>query len=122
MSTEEKVTQLEQSVAIVTRLLENHSGQLDTHTDWINQLGSGQAELRAAQAESERRIAQLVDERIRTEEALRQLAESQRRTSRQLAESQRRTDAKVFDTDARLDRLAELVERMAQNGRERPEG
>ena len=111
MSTEERVTQLEQAFVTVTQLLQNHSERLDTHMDWVNQLGSGLTELRAAQAESERRIAQLIDEHIRTEE-----------TFRQLAESQRRTDAKVFNTDARLDRLAEIVERMAQNGRERPEG
>lgn len=139
MSTEEKVTQLEQSIAIVTRLLENHSDRLDTHMDWINQLGASQArhdawlvemsaaqaELHAIQAENDRRIAQLIDEHIRTDDKFRELAESQRRTDdgfKKLAEAQQRTDAKLFDTDARLDRLAEIVERMAQNGRERPEG
>jgi chromosome segregation ATPase len=146
MSTEEKVTQLEQSIAIVTRLLQNHSERLDMHMDWVNQLGASQArhdawlvemstaqaqmsaahvELRAAQAENERRIAQLVDEHIRTDDKFKELAASQQRTEevlRQLAESQRRTDAKVFDTDARLDRIAEAVERMTRDGRERPEG
>jgi hypothetical protein len=128
MSTEERVTQLEQAFVTVTELLRNHSERLDTHMDWINQLG-------AAQAESERRYAQLIDEHIRTddefkklaasqqrtEEALRQLTASTNETMRQLAESQRQANAKVFDTDARLDRIAEAVERMTQSGQERPE-
>lgn len=158
MSTEERVTQLEQAFVTVTRLLENHSEQLSTQMDWINQLGSGLSELRAAQAENERRMAQLIDEHIRTDDEFRKLAAAQQRTEdtfkelaasqrstedkfkelaasqrstedkfkelaaaqqrteealRQLAESQRRTDLKVFDTDARLDRLAEIVERRA---------
>ncbi len=114
MSTEERVTQLEQAFVTVTRMLQNHSERLDTHMDWINQLG-------AAQAESERRIAQLIDEHIRTEETLRQFAASTNEALQQLAESQRRTDAKVFNTDARLDRIAEAVERLARNGRQQPE-
>lgn len=150
MSTEEKVTQLEQSIAIVTQLLQNHSDQLSTQLGWINQLGASQAthdawlvemsaglaELRALQAENERRMAQLIDEHIRTDDEFKKLAASQQRTEealrqvtastnealRQLAESQRQTNAKVFDTDARLDRIAEAVERMTQNGRQRPEG
>jgi chromosome segregation ATPase len=118
MSTEERVTQLEQAFVTVTQLLHNHSERLDTHMDWINQLG-------AAQAENDRRYAQLIDEHIRTDDEFKKLAASQQRTEealRQLAESQRQTNAKVFDTDARLDRIAEAVERMTQSGRERPEG
>jgi hypothetical protein len=146
MSTEEKVTQLEQSIAIVTRLLQNHSDRSDTQMDWINQLGASharhdawliemsaaQAEMSAAQAENDRRIAQLIDEHVRTDDKFRDLADTFKELAvaqqgtqdalNRLAESQRRTDAKVFDTDARLDRIAEAVERMTQNGRERPEG
>ena len=44
MSTEERVTQLEQAFLTVTEILLNHSGQLDTQMDWLNQLGAAQAE------------------------------------------------------------------------------
>jgi DNA repair exonuclease SbcCD ATPase subunit len=70
----ERTTNLERSMEILTELARNASERADTHDAWINQLGTGQAELRAAQAESEHKIAALVDSQLLTEETVRALA------------------------------------------------
>jgi chromosome segregation ATPase len=95
LSTEERVAQLESAFATLVQLVRDHGERFDTHLAWINQLGS-------AQANTEEKIAALVNAQIRTEEALTRLAEAQARTERAVAE-----------TNARLDRLAEMVERLA---------
>jgi multidrug resistance efflux pump len=102
MSTDERVAQLESAFVTLTRLVQSHGERFDTHLDWINQLGTAQAELTAAQANSEQKIAALVDAQIRTEDELRKLAEQ------------------GAQANARLDRLAQMVERLMEgrNGQE----
>jgi hypothetical protein len=103
MSTEDRVTQLESAFATLVQLARDHGDQLDTQRGWINQLGSAQATLTAAQAElasaqanSEQKIAALVDAQIRTEDELRQLVEQ------------------AAQANARIDRLAGMVERLME--------
>ncbi len=105
MSTEERLLRLENAFNTLVELMRNADERADGHQAWINTLGE-------AQAESERRIAALVDAQIRTEEkaqrtdeALRQLAESHQLLAdaqRQLAESERLTDQRF---DALIDIL-----------------
>jgi len=114
LSTEERVVRLETAFATLLELAQNQSGRLDDQLGWINQLGSRMAELAGAQANSEQKIAALIDAQIHTEEALRRLAEQQERTSAQLAE----TNARLAETDARIDRLAEAVEIIGGSGAE----
>jgi peptidoglycan hydrolase CwlO-like protein len=103
MSTEDRVAQLESAFVTLTRLVQNHGERFDTHLGWINQLGAAQAELTAAQANSEQKIAALVDAQIRTEDEL-----------RRLAEAQRHSEATAAEANARLDRLAAMVERLME--------
>lgn len=78
--TREIIARLDRGFQLLVQLAEGHSGQLD--------------DLRAAQAESERRIAALADAQIRTEDALARLAEAQ------------------AHTDGRLDALIDIVRGM----------
>jgi multidrug efflux pump subunit AcrA (membrane-fusion protein) len=110
MSTEDRVAELENAFVTLTRLVQSHGERFDTHLDWINQLGAAQATLTAAQAElasaqanSEQKIAALVDAQIQTEDELRRLAEAQRHSEETAAAA-----------NARLDRLAEMVERLME--------
>jgi peptidoglycan hydrolase CwlO-like protein len=96
MSTEDRVAQLESAFATLVQLTRSHGERFDTHMGWINQLGEAQAELTAAQANSEQKIAALVDAQIRTEDELRKLAEQ------------------GAQANARLDRLAQMVERLME--------
>jgi DNA repair exonuclease SbcCD ATPase subunit len=91
--TETRTADLENSFQLLTELARNASERADTHDAWINQLGAGQAELRAAQAESEHKIAALVDSQLLTEETVRALA-------------------------GRVDSLTSVVERMVSERRE----
>lgn len=109
MSTEDRVAELESAFVTLTRLVQSHGERFDTHLEWINQLGAAQAqltaaqsELTAAQANSEGKIAALVDAQIRTEDELRRLAEQN------------------AQANARVDRLAQMVERLMEgrNGQE----
>lgn len=84
-----------ESVRLLTEMQRGQSERLDDHLGWINQLGAAQAELTAATAESERRIAQLVDSQIQTEEAMRELREK-------MAESFALLTRMAVDMDARL--------------------
>jgi hypothetical protein len=102
LSTEDRVSQLESAFATLVQLTRSHGERFDTHMGWINQLGQAQAELTAAQANSEEKIAALVDAQIHTEAVA---AATNERIDR-LVELVARTDAK-------LNRLAELVERLA---------
>jgi chromosome segregation ATPase len=84
MTIEERVMQLESFAADVreyTRLLTETvmrmDARLDRHEQWID-------ELRAAQANSETKIAALADAQIRTEAALARLADAQTRTEERL--------------------------------------
>jgi chromosome segregation ATPase len=115
MSTDERVTQLENAFVTLTQLVQSHGERFDTHMTWINQLGANmeqlalaQAELTAAQANSEQKIAALVDAQIRTEDELRRLAEAQRHSESTAAEA-----------NARLDRLAGMVERLMEGRNDR---
>lgn len=103
MSTEDRVAELEGAFVTLTRLVQSHGERFDTHLDWINRLG-------AASADSEQKIAALVDAQIRTEDELRRLAE-------QGAQVNARIDRLVEQSqqaNARVDRLAEMVERLAK--------
>lgn len=89
MSTEDRVAQLESAFATLVQLVRNHGERFDTHLAWINRLGE-------AQADSEEKIAALVNAQIRTEDELRKLAEQ------------------GAQANARLDRLAVMVERLME--------
>ena len=114
MSTEEGVSQLEQSFKILVELARRADERMDDHLAWINQLGAAQAELAAAQANADTKIAALADAQIRAED---EMAESRREMAEfrhEMAEFRRvtaRLSGRQTETDARLDRLAELVER-----------
>lgn len=86
---EDRVTQLETAFATLVQLVRDHGERFDTHLEWINRLGE-------AAADSEQKIAALVDAQIRTEDELRRLAEQ------------------GAQANARIDRLAEAVERLAE--------
>jgi septal ring factor EnvC (AmiA/AmiB activator) len=123
LSAEERVAQLESAFVTLTELVRSHGERFDTHMSWINQLGAAQAELTAAQANSEQKIAALVDAQIRTEDELYRLAAQVAQTDTRidrLVEQTVQTDARIdrlveqsAQTNARLDRLAEVVERLA---------
>jgi chromosome segregation ATPase len=112
MSTEERLSRLENAFVTLTRLAESMSERMDQHLDWINQLGD-------AQANADARIAALADAQIHTEErmvrvetALATLVDAQARTEAalaRLAESQAHTDQK-------LDALIDIV-REGRNGK-----
>jgi hypothetical protein len=89
MSTEDRVAQLESAFATLVQLVRSHGERFDTHLAWINRLGE-------AQADSEQKIAALVDAQIRTEDELRRLAEQ------------------GAQANARINRLAEMVERLIE--------
>ena len=100
MSTEERAAQLESAFVTLTRLVQNHGERFDTHMGWVNQLGTAQAELTATQANSEQKIAALVDAQIHTEavaaatnERIDRLVESQRQNDSARAEQAAQTDA-----------------------------
>lgn len=113
MSTEGRVAQLESAFVTLTELVRSHGERFDTHMSWINQLGAAQADLTAAQVNTEEKIAALVDAQIHTEAVA---AATNERIDR-LVEAQRQNEAaraeQAAKTDARIDRLAELVEKLA---------
>ena len=105
MSTEERLSRLENAFVTLTRLAESLDERLNTQLSWINELG-------AAQANSEARIAALADAQIHTEgrmarveTALASLAEAQTRTENALAKL---AEAQSH-TDQRLDALIDVV-------------
>lgn len=106
MSTEDRLSQLERSFVAVTELLRGHSERADTHDGWINELGT-------AQAETERKLAALVDAQIHSEDklarleaAMTRIAEAQARVS----EAQERTEANLASLAERVERIASLIE------------
>ena len=111
MSTDERLAQLEQTQRIMVELLRRADERMDTHQDWINQLGTAQAELDA-------KMAALVDAQISTEDALRELSKAQARTDAQIAETNAqlaKTDAQLAKTDAQLAKTdAQLAQTDAQ--------
>jgi hypothetical protein len=92
MSVEDRVLQLEKSFQILTQLAVNASERSEQQLEWINQLG-------AAQVETESKLAALIDAQVRTEDALAALTVK----VDALVDAQARADA-------RLDRLAALLE------------
>ena len=90
MSVDERLARLEQAFATLVRLTESASERMDTQEGWINDLGR-------AQAETNEKLAALVDAQIRTEDALRRLAESQVETNRAVAALTGRVDALAQD-------------------------
>lgn len=89
MSTEDRLSQLESSFVTVTRLLRSQSERMDTHDSWINELGR-------AQAETERKMAALIDAQIHTEDKLGRL------------------EAAVTQLVGKVDQLADVVKRLAE--------
>ena len=110
MSTEERVSRLEKAFASLLELARGADERMDTHMGWINELGS-------AQAETERKIAALVDAQIHTEEAVKELNAAQRRTEssiQELSAAQRRTEAALNRFIERADeRLSKLEDGFA---------
>jgi peptidoglycan hydrolase CwlO-like protein len=86
MSTEERVARLENAFATLLEMTRNLDERDDTHTGWINELGT-------AQAETERKIAALVDAQIRTEDAMVRLADAQAHTDKTVAALASKVDA-----------------------------
>jgi len=109
MSTEDRIERVESAFVMLSNLVQSHGERFDTHREWLNELGArmvelaaAQAELTAAQANTEQKLAALVDAQIRTEEELRRLSEAQDRS------------------DQRMDSLADTVKRVlgARGGEE----
>jgi chromosome segregation ATPase len=112
VSTEERLSRVENAFVTITHLAESMSERMDQHLDWINQLGE-------AQTNADARIAALADAQIRTEErmvrvettlvtlveAQARLVEAQTRTESALA---RLADAQTH-TDQKLDALINVV-------------
>jgi chromosome segregation ATPase len=105
VSTEERLSRVENAFVTLTRLVESMSKRMDQHLELINQLGE-------AQANADARIAALADAQINTEErmvrvetALATLVEAQARTESALA---RLADAQAH-TDQKLDALIDIV-------------
>ena len=109
MSTEDRVTELERSFITLTRLLESASERADTHESWINQLGT-------AQAETETKLAALVDAQIRTDDKITVLVAAQTRSDDKiaaLADAQIKTESALRQLIARVDKLTDALERHA---------
>ena len=86
MSIDERVARLEQAFVTLTRLAESASERADQQEAWLNDLGR-------AQAETTENLAALVNAQIRTEDAMRRLAESQAETNRAVSALAARVDA-----------------------------
>ena len=67
---QESTARLEESFVLLVALIRRHDERLDEARAAQDKLGGAQNELRAAQVESEHKIAALADAHIRTEEAL----------------------------------------------------
>lgn len=74
---EPRVAGIEQSFLTLVKLAQSADERLSTQMDWINQLGT-------AQANADVRIAALADAQIRTEDSLTRLATAQAHTDRRL--------------------------------------
>jgi chromosome segregation ATPase len=88
---EERIARLENSFVILTELARSADEWRDTHRDWISQLAQSQANLAEAQANTDVKIAALVDAQIRTERAQ---AETEVKF-KALAAAQANSDAKI---------------------------
>ena len=115
-----RTARLEESLVMLIELSRSHNEGMD-------ELRSGQVDLRAAQTESEQKIAALVDAQIRTEEArteidqrIAALADAQIRAEEARAASDQKLTA-LADAHARtedaLARLAETVNDILRTGR-----
>src|SRR3954470_19798618 len=69
MTNEERITRLENSFVILTELARSADEWRDTHRDWINQLAEAQTNLAESRANTDVKIAALVDAQMRTENA-----------------------------------------------------
>jgi alanyl-tRNA synthetase len=114
MSANERLSQLEQTVKTLLELARSASEREDTHITWINTLGE-------AQADTEAKIAALVNAQIRTEEALVKLSETQSISDAKitaLAIAQIRTEevlVKLSETQSISDaKIAALAEAQAK--------
>lgn len=112
MSVEDRVLQLEKSFQTLTQLAVSASERSDQQLAWINQLGT-------AQAETEVKLAALIDAQVRTEDALASLTAKVDRLADKvdaLVNAQVETNARLDRTDARLDRLAAMFEQHVTEG------
>jgi peptidoglycan hydrolase CwlO-like protein len=127
MSDDERNLRLENALATLAELSANHERRVArleesfvtlveltrSHNDGMDELRAAQAELSVAQAESEQKLAALVDAQIRGEEAMKELRSAQAETDRKIAAL---ADAHIHTEDA-LARLTERVNDILQNGR-----
>lgn len=111
MSTEERLVRLENAFATLTRLAESMDSRLNTQLSWINSLGE-------AQANSDAKIAALVDAQIRTEEAQVRTEEVLLR----LAEAQAHTDQRLDELAKAQIKTQEALARLAEAQSRRDEG
>ncbi len=105
MSTDERVARLENAFTTLFEMVRNHDDRMNDHNGWINQLGSRMEELATAQANTEQKIAALVDAQIHTEDAMTRLATQMS----ELVAAQGRTDANVNTLASKVDGLADLI-------------
>ena len=131
MSVDERITQLEQAFATLARMVEreqertdllaglvasekkrtdtlvqlvrDHDERSENHTNWLNELGH-------AQAETEKKIAALVDAQIRSEDTVARLAGRVDALTEQVAE----TNATVAVLAAKIDTLVERMDVQGQ--------
>jgi predicted nucleic acid-binding Zn-ribbon protein len=106
---ERRIEGLEEAYALLVRLARSQQNGMD--------------EIRAAQAETDHKLAALVDAQMQTEQALQRLAGAQERldkaherlaeSQKQLAESQRHSDRRL---DALIDVVQDLVNRRKAEG------
>lgn len=138
MSTEERILRIENAVATLAELSGQHDARLaaversfqtlvalsvrasermDTHQDWINQLG-------ASRAEADARMAALTDAEIRADDRIAALTEAQSRAGARsaeadarvaaLTEGQRLADARAAEADARMAEIAEAHKKLTE--------
>ncbi len=132
MNVEERLARVEQAFVTLTELAVRADERMDSHDRSFNELDTKIAALTDAQIKTEAVLAKLAETQERTDVRLAEmqertdaklvkLAEAQERTDAalaRLAQAQERTDAKLAETDARLNRLADIVERHISGGRD----
>jgi hypothetical protein len=85
MATEaERITRLEQAFVALTDLLQKMDARADRHDDSIERHELWLDQMRAAEINTDARLAALTDAQIQTEAALTRLADAQARTDERL--------------------------------------
>jgi hypothetical protein len=112
MSSEDRITPLENAFSTLAELAADHQRRISRLeesfvmlVDLTRNQDAGMDDLRAAQAEAERKIAALADANLRTEESQAHMAEAFGR----LAEALRHLAEAQAHSDQRLDALIDIV-------------